>query len=158
MINSKPKNTYVQSLGSESVAFPRQLSAVASWNFRNILPSSSPRKLGGVKGKREREKMFIPLTINMNPFPSPHLTILGWQTTSGLPTQKCWVRIGERLKGKGKGILSLSPLPLPLYPAKVTWLTTRATDLLLLISPALLLGIDITLNPSLSKEFQGESR
>ncbi|MEJ6487688.1 hypothetical protein N0Y54_41680 [Nostoc punctiforme UO1] len=115
MINSKPKNTYVQSLGSESVAFPRQLSAVASWNFRNILPS-------------------------------------------GLPTQKCWVRIGERLKGKGKGILSLSPLPLPLYPAKGTWLSTRATDLLLLISRALLLGIDITLNPPLSKEFQGENR
>ncbi|MBN3992866.1 MAG: hypothetical protein HWQ36_20710 [Nostoc sp. NMS2] len=125
MINSKPKSAVVQSLGSESAAFVRQLCAVASGNFRNILPS-------------------------------------------GLPTQKCWVRIGERLKGKG--IKYLSPLPLYLYPAKETWLTTRATDLLLLISPALLLGIvlasgkslgtDITLrlDTAFSKEFQGESQ
>lgn len=127
MINSKPKSTVVQSLGSESAAFVRQLCAVASGNFRNILPS-------------------------------------------GLLTQKCWMRIRERLKVKGKGTKYLSPLPVSLYPAKGTWLTTRATDLLLLISRALLLGIvlvsgkslgtDITLrlNPSLSKEFQGENR
>ncbi|MHC0067402.1 hypothetical protein ACWATR_31570 [Nostoc sp. UIC 10890] len=125
MINSKPKSAVVQSLGSESAAFVQQLCAVASGNFRNILPS-------------------------------------------GLPTQKFWVRIGERLKGKA--IKYLSPLPVSLYPAKGTWLTTRATDLLLLISPALLLGIvlasgkslgtDITLrlDTAFSKEFQGESR
>ena len=123
MINSKPKSAVVQSLGSESAAFVRQLCAVASGNFRNILPS-------------------------------------------GLPTQKCWVRIRERLKGKG--IKYLSPLPVSLYPAKGIWLTTRAIEKLLLISRALLLGIvlasgesldsDMTLNPPLSKEFQGESR
>ncbi len=45
-------------------------------------PSGSPSFLGGVKGKGERENMFIPLTFNLSPFPSPHLTILGWQTTS----------------------------------------------------------------------------
>ncbi|MBD2510091.1 hypothetical protein [Nostoc sp.] len=124
MKNSKPKSAVVGRMGS-SAAFAWQLCAVASGNFRNILPSS-------------------------------------------LPTQKCWGRIGERLKGKGKGILSLSPLPVSFYPAKGTWLTTRATDLLLLISRALLLGIvlasgesldtDMTLNPPLSKDFQGESR
>ncbi|MEH1823053.1 MAG: hypothetical protein V7L31_28920 [Nostoc sp.] len=122
MKNSKPKSAVVERMGL-SAAFAWQLCAVASGNFRNILPSR-------------------------------------------LPTQKCWVRIGEKLKGKG--ILSLSPLPVSLYPAKGTWLTTRATDLLLLISRALLLGIvlasgeslntDMTLNPSLSKEFQGENR
>ncbi|MHC5771552.1 MAG: hypothetical protein ACYTXI_39580 [Nostoc sp.] len=115
MINSKPKSAVVERMGCDSVVlsatsrrsvYARQLCAVASGNFRNIL-------------------------------------------SSGLPTQKCWVRIGQREKGKGIKYL---------YPAKVTWLTTRATDLLLLISPALFLGIDITLNPSLSKEFQGESR
>ncbi|WP_392530251.1 hypothetical protein [Nostoc sp. C117] len=42
-----------------------------------ILSSSSPRKLGGVKGKGKREKVLI-LSSN----PSPNLAILGWQTTS----------------------------------------------------------------------------
>lgn len=118
----RSKSAVVERMGP-SAAFARQLCAVASGNFRNILPSS-------------------------------------------LPTQKCWGRIGERIKGKG--IKYLSPLSLSLFLAKGTWLTTRATEKLLLISRALLLGIvlasgesldtDMTLNPPLSKDFQGESR
>ena len=126
MINSKLKSAVLERIGS-SATFAWQFCAVASGNFRSILPSS-------------------------------------------LPTQKYWERIGERIKGKEKGIKYLSPLSLSLFLAKGTWLTTRATDLLLLISRALLLGIvlvsgksfsiDITfrLDTSLSKEFQGENQ
>ncbi|MBD6616769.1 polysaccharide biosynthesis tyrosine autokinase [Komarekiella sp. 'clone 1'] len=45
----------------------------------------------------------------------PHLS-----QTSSLPIPNCWVRVGERLKGKGQHLF-----PLPLYPAKFPWQTTK---------------------------------
>ncbi|MFN6463914.1 MAG: DUF928 domain-containing protein [Nostoc sp. DedVER02] len=45
--------------------------------------SSTPRELGGVKGKGEGGKGLNPLPFSLSPFPSPHLAFLGWQTTSG---------------------------------------------------------------------------
>ncbi|MBG1267257.1 hypothetical protein [Nostoc sp. WHI] len=37
MINSKPKSAVVERMGCDSAAFARQICAVASGNFRNIL-------------------------------------------------------------------------------------------------------------------------
>ncbi|QFS50052.1 hypothetical protein GXM_07546 [Nostoc sphaeroides CCNUC1] len=42
-----------------------------------MLASSSPRKLGGVKGKGEGGKGLNPLPSSLSPFPSPHKRIFG---------------------------------------------------------------------------------
>jgi len=45
VINSKPKSAVVERMGSDSVAFARQLCAVASGNFRNILSRARSSQL-----------------------------------------------------------------------------------------------------------------
>jgi hypothetical protein len=43
--------------------------------------SSTPRQLGSLKGKGERNSCFLSLPLFPLTFTQPHLTFLGWQTT-----------------------------------------------------------------------------
>jgi hypothetical protein len=57
-----------QFLSSSTIAIARQVLTklrLQAASHAKCVASGSPRKLGGVKGKGEREKMFIPLTFNL---------------------------------------------------------------------------------------------
>ncbi|MFN6485756.1 MULTISPECIES: anthranilate phosphoribosyltransferase [unclassified Nostoc] len=58
------------------------LSQVLRQQSLQLGTSSSPRELGGVKDKREGGKVLNPLPFPLSPFPNPHQSLLGCQTTS----------------------------------------------------------------------------